>query len=301
VDDVRADLLKSIAREGARLRRRVKAIEGDLAAGETAQREAEAVRPFVAEAARRPRGTASMVAVDWSTGEPVERTLALDPARRPIDQLEAIFARARRLKRGARIARGRLEEAQAKQARLTQLREALTGATTRDEVRAACDAAHRQDPSILPGLAARTSLAKGQPRKAATPGRQPYRAFVSTTGGRILVGRGAADNDALTIHVARPRDLWLHARTTGAHVIVPMGAAQAIPPDLLIDAAHLAAHFSDARGEPVVDVTYVPRRYVRKRRGSPPGQVQVEREKVLVLRIEPERLAALLAREERES
>ena len=54
----------------------------------------------------------------------------------------------------------------------------------------------------------------------------------------------------------------------------------------------------EAVEEAVVDITYAPRRFVRKRRGAPPGQVQVEREKVLVLRMDPARLAALLAREE---
>jgi hypothetical protein len=48
----------------------------------------------------------------------------------------------------------------------------------------------------------------------------------------------------------------------------------------------------------VVDITYTPRRYLRKRRGAPPGQVQLDREKVLVLRVDTARLSALLAREE---
>ena len=46
----------------------------------------------------------------------------------------------------------------------------------------------------------------------------------------ILVGRGAADNDALTLHVGRPHDLWLHARgVTGAHVIVPLRRDEPCP------------------------------------------------------------------------
>jgi len=101
--------------------------------------------------------------------------------------------------------------------------------------------------------------------------------------------------------VARPYDLWLHAKgEAGAHVVVPLEKGHEAASELLVDAAHLAAHFSDARDERVVDVTYAPRRYVRKRRGSPPGQVQVDREKVLVLRVDSARLAALLARETRD-
>jgi hypothetical protein len=45
-------------------------------------------------------------------------------------------------------------------------------------------------------------------------------------------------------------------------------------------------------------VSYVPRRYVRKPRGSAPGAVTFEREKVIVVRVEGPRLARLLATKE---
>ena len=70
---------------------------------------------------------------------------------------------------------------------------------------------------------------------------------------------------------ARPHDLWLHARDdAGAHVVVPLERGEACPSELLCDAATLAAHFSQARGQARVDVTYVERRYVRKPRKSRP-------------------------------
>ena len=115
----------------------------------------------------------------------------------------------------------------------------------------------------------------------------------------MLVGRGAAHNDELTFHVAKPYHLWLHARgVPGAHVVMPLRREKTCPAELLIDAAHLAAHFSDARGEPVVEITYVPRKYVRKPRKSAPSAVVVDREKVLTLRMEEARLARLLRAEE---
>jgi predicted ribosome quality control (RQC) complex YloA/Tae2 family protein len=81
-------------------------------------------------------------------------------------------------------------------------------------------------------------------------------------------------------------------------VIVPLEKSRVCPSDLLVDAAHLAAHFSGARGEGVVEVQHVPRRHLRKPRGSAPGLVVVDREKVTVLRVEPDRLARLLAAED---
>jgi predicted ribosome quality control (RQC) complex YloA/Tae2 family protein len=113
------------------------------------------------------------------------------------------------------------------------------------------------------------------------------------------VGRGAAQNDALTFRVARPHDLWLHAKDrSGAHVIVTLERGASCAPDLLVEAAHLAAHFSDAREERIVDIQYTPRRYLRKPRGSPPGLVVVDREKVIVLRKDGELLHRLLESEQ---
>jgi predicted ribosome quality control (RQC) complex YloA/Tae2 family protein len=114
------------------------------------------------------------------------------------------------------------------------------------------------------------------------------------------VGRGASDNDALTLRHSKPSDLWLHARGyRGAHVVIPMGRGEECPSELLLDAATLAVHFSAAAGEDRVEVQHTPRRYVRKPRGAAPGAVMVDRERVLVLRHEPDRLARLLASEER--
>jgi predicted ribosome quality control (RQC) complex YloA/Tae2 family protein len=122
---------------------------------------------------------------------------------------------------------------------------------------------------------------------------------VGASGARILVGRGAAHNDALTLHVARPHDLWLHAKDrSGAHVVVALKKGESCPPELLVEAAHLAAHFSDARDERIVDVQYTPRRHLRKPRGSAPGLVLVDREKVLILRKDDEVLRRLLESEQ---
>jgi predicted ribosome quality control (RQC) complex YloA/Tae2 family protein len=126
--------------------------------------------------------------------------------------------------------------------------------------------------------------------------RVPYLEYLAWRGQRVLVGRGATDNDRLTTKVARPQDLWLHARgVPGAHVVVPLEKDAVCPSELLVDAATLAAYHSDARDEDTVEVHYTPRRYVRKPRKSAPGQVALDREKVLTLRVEKARLERLLA------
>jgi len=302
----REALRKALARSVARVDRRIEAVRGDLARAESADAMAQRAQLFVAAAATAPRGATRLVTVDWSSGEAREVELPLDPARGAREQVDAMFQRARRLKEGARIARARLADAERARAGLAAAAQALAGADDAqlDGIEAQAHAAAPRDfkRTLAPsspgaGAAGRPSAARG-PRGAAAP-RPPYRVFVGASGARILVGRGAEKNDELTLHVARPHDLWLHAKNrTGAHVVVPLDKNASCPPELLVEAAHLAAHFSEARDERVVEVQYTPRRYLRKPRGSAPGLVVVDREKVLVLRREEETLRRLLEREE---
>ncbi len=291
-DRLRRALAKAVARVG----RRVAAVKADLERTNAADAMALRAHLFVAAAGAAPRGAARLEAVDWSTGEPVAAELPIDPARGAREQIDGMFRRARRLKEGARIAERRLADAQGA---LAGLESALAGLGAPEpdfdalEARAR-DAAPR-DFKLSEGSAAQPA-GGGRARRGAT--RLPYRTFAGGSGSLVLVGRGAADNDALSLHVARPHDLWLHAKDrNGAHVIVPLDRGASCPPDLLVEAAHLAAHFSDARDERVVDIQYTPRRYLRKPRGSGPGFVVVEREKVLVLRREDAILRRLLEAE----
>ena len=232
--------------------------------------------------------------MDWSTGEARTVTLKLDPARGAREQIDAMFRRARRLKEGVRIGEARLADAHGALAALRTIVSELEGAT--DEAIAGLEARARAAAPKDFRLGQTTS---GERKPGGTQAPlPPYRTFVAASGARMLVGRGGDRNDALTFHVARPHDLWLHAKNrAGAHVVVPLAKNADCPADVLVDAAHLAAHFSDARDETVVEVQYTPRRYLRKPRGSASGLVVVDREKVLVLRREEARLRALLERE----
>jgi hypothetical protein len=293
IEDRRDALRRALGRAIARIGRRAAAVQGDLAKMESADALAMRARLFVAEAARAPRGADRLRAVDWTSGEAVTIELPIDPARGAKEQLDGLFKRARRLKEGARIARARLGEAQAARAALEEALSVLAAADADlDRLEARARAAAPRDFKLA-------AVAKASPertRRAAA--RPPYRTFLGASGARILVGRGAAHNDALTLHVARPHDLWLHAKDrTGAHVVVALEKEASCPPELLVEAAHLAAHFSDARDERIVDVQYTPRRYLRKPRGSAPGLVLVDREKVLVLRKDDEVLRRLLEAE----
>ena len=82
-------------------------------------------------------------------------------------------------------------------------------------------------------------------------------------------------------------------------MLVRLVKGQTCSSEALVDAATLAAHFSDLRGEAVVDVLYTPRRFVRKRKGTAAGSVRLDKEKVIALRLEPTRLESLLQGEKK--
>lgn len=100
-------------------------------------------------------------------------------------------------------------------------------------------------------------------------------------GFEILVGRTARDNDRLTLRVARPRDLWLHASGyAGSHVVIRAigGPTGTVPRHVVERAAELAAWHSKAReagGKVTVHVCRAAD--VTKPRGAPAGQVRLRR------------------------
>lgn len=235
------------------------------------------------------RGAREVLVTEWTEEGPREVRLGVDPALTPQANMERYYRRYRRIADSAARVAERLAEVQALQGGVRALLAELEGASLEALPRLEKEARR------LGAGPRRAQVARGK-RSEKLP---PYRAFRSLSGAAILVGRNAEQNDALTLRVARGNDLWLHARgQTGAHVVVRLDKARAPDQETLLDAAHLAAHFSDARGEPQVEVAYTRTKYVRKPKGAAPGAVTFSQEKVLLLRVEPQRVERLLADEE---
>jgi predicted ribosome quality control (RQC) complex YloA/Tae2 family protein len=268
-----------------------------------AKLEEEAARVPAAEADRRTadllkanlgrlrRGMRQVTVTEWTEEGSREVSVALDPALSPLENVERGYHRYRRIVESAARVAARQAEVRAREAALRALLARVESAEL----------------AGLPHLEKEARRLGAPPRPAPAPRRQreepalPYRTFRSLSGTAILVGRGAEANDTLTVRVARGNDLWLHARgVTGAHVVVRLEKGKGPDQDTLLDAAHLAVHFSDARGAPSADVAYTRAKHVRKPKGAPPGAVTYAQEKVVLLRVEPQRIERLLAEEESE-
>jgi predicted ribosome quality control (RQC) complex YloA/Tae2 family protein len=110
------------------------------------------------------------------------------------------------------------------------------------------------------------------------------RRFVSTDGFEILVGRGAKDNDHLTFRIGKSADLWLHAADyPGSHVIVRNPNRKDIPPKTLLEAAQLAAFYSQAKKEAKAAVNYTQQKHVSKIKGGAPGLVRISTFKTVLV------------------
>lgn len=112
-------------------------------------------------------------------------------------------------------------------------------------------------------------------------GGERIRRYTTPDGWEILYGENSKANDYLTQRVARPNDVWMHARQiTGAHVVIrTAGHSAGVPRPVLIQAARIAAQNSDAKHSSLVPIDYTFRKYVRKPKGSAPGFVTYRNEK----------------------
>ena len=119
--------------------------------------------------------------------------------------------------------------------------------------------------------------------------------YVLPNGWKVLVGRTDADNDRLSLKVARPDDWWFHVRgMPGSHVILRCPPGEEADRDTLKRAAAIAAYHSKAKAGGIVAVSCTRARYVTKPRGAEVGTVQIRKE--IVLKVRPERGGRCLIR-----
>ena len=169
------------------------------------------------------------------------------------------------------------------QTRLQAVREEL-GALEKQQERLdrATSLADLEPPPAIPGPAPSATPAGGRLRRSSREDRTPEpsklsRQFVSSDGLTILVGKGNRQNDALTAKVAHNDDFWLHvAGYSGSHVVLRNPDKRPAPsPPSLLEAAQLAAYFSQARNAPRIEVHYTQKKFVTRPKGGKPGVVRL--------------------------
>lgn len=141
------------------------------------------------------------------------------------------------------------------------------------------------DLAYLRSLAEKPRPVRQQSKK--TKQEQTYkgvRRFVSSDGFEIWVGKKATDNDHLTFRMARSLETWLHtADYPGSHVVIRDSGKTKVPERTLVEAAQLAAFYSNAREHGKASVRYTQRKFVHKPKKAPPGMVSLSSFKTIIV------------------
>lgn len=191
---------------------------------------------------------------------------------------ERLFLRARHAKSGARSAAARIPE-------LTRSRDELQAAVRTVE---AAETIKELERLHTEARARRWMMeaTTGDLRPDERPfGGRKIRQVEGPFGFQILYGETADANDWLTVRESKPHDLWLHVRgATGAHVLIRTNKKpDRVPPEVILEAARIAAHHSAAKHSRLIEVDVTERRYVRKPRGAPAGTVTYDRARTVAV------------------
>lgn len=193
--------------------------------------------------------------VDYSTN--AELTVPLDARLSPSRNAQLFFKKYAKLKKSRDSASARLVELRAEKNYLDSIRFESTVASSESEYA-----------QIESELARFSGAGRDKKRDSAPLG--PERKISRATLGamEILYGTTNAQNDFLTFKLARPDDIWMHAKNHhGAHVIV-----RGAPDERALEKpASIAARFSSGRNELKTEVVWTRKKYVKKPPGGLPG------------------------------
>ena len=193
--------------------------------------------------------------------------LPVDPALPPLENVKRMYDDARRRSRAEERLPELMERATTEEARWAEAVAALETGDVPAWVEKALTRAEAKEP--------RSGARQQGPRL-------PYRAYRTSGGLEVRVGKTSKDNDVLTFRHASPEDVWMHARQVpGSHVVLRWTEEGAPPARDLEEAATLAALYSKARSSGTVAVDWTRRKHVRKPRGAPPGRVMVSHAKTV--------------------
>ena len=287
-------LAKRLKREHKRTKKRIKNVERDLERAIEAQLWKQWGELLQSGYGKIPRGArVARVPNYYEEGMPLVE-IPLEPARSLQQNIDHYFKQYRRMHSARALIEERLLEAMEQAEALEHARARLEEATDLDEQALTAWTLELEQAKLIP----RANSPRARRASSRKEARKPYRTFASLQGKTILVGRNASGNDEVSTHVARGRDMWLHAKDwAGSHVLLRLERGEEPKQADLLDAAMLAAHFSKGARDTLIDVTYTRAKHVRKPKGYPVGRVTVAGGSTLGVSRDEQRLEQLLESE----
>lgn len=279
-EGLRAALLRRLKGEIAHAERLSERLADEAASYAQGELYARKGQLLLANRAVVRRGERMVELPDYGDPSQCAHQIELDPALSVEENAKRYFALHRKAKRGVEIVNRR-------RAVTTGRLATLRGLVLEAEAAKEAVELQRIDAALAPVARRRPVRDRAAAGDRQSEGPAP-RAFRSSDGLPILVGRSGVGNDRLTWRLARSHDLWLHAQgIPGSHVVVRLDKGKATPPRTLREAAQLAAYYSRARGQVKVPVDYALRKYLRKPKAAAPGVVLLTQEKTIVVQPDP--------------
>ncbi|MDR1352986.1 MAG: NFACT RNA binding domain-containing protein [Treponema sp.] len=200
--------------------------------------------------------------------------IRLDPDRKGSSQAESYYGQYRKAKNGLGNIRGEIAAGEADLARLRETLESLL---------------KEENPLALH----KRLRNKGEKPAGAADRKRPGLSF-RRGDWLIIVGRDAAENDALLRGHVKGRDTWLHIRDyAGSYVFVKQRSGKTVPLDILLDAGNLALFYSKGRNSGEADLFYTQVKSLRRAKNGPRGLVIPTQEKNLHVKADAARLREL--------
>ena len=255
------------------LRRKAKALQNDLDRAEKSEDYRIQGELILANLHTMTRGQEQVELQNYYSPELEKLTIPLNPEQTPSENAQAYFKKYTKAKRGYARIQQLISDLDADQETLQLYVSELESAKTLEDFQ-------RLRGVFTENGYLKTPQNRKQKQQA---GEGPFRRYTSTNGFQMYVGKNSQSNDLLLRQIAKPSDMWLHAKQIhGSHVIIrnPENRPD-IPMPTLLQAAQLAAYYSKAHHASNVPVDYTWARYVVKRKGNVAGYVHYTREKTL--------------------
>lgn len=266
-------LTQALEKQKNLLQRKEKGLQQDLERAEKSEDYRIQGELILANLHNIKRGQKQVSLQNYYSPELETLTIPLNPEQTPTENAQTYFKKYTKAKRGFSQIQQRLAELEAAQ-------EVLNSYESKIELADSLEALLGIRAEFVENGYLKTQHRKKQQQDISEG---PFRKYTSSNGFQIYVGRNSQSNDLLLRQVAKPRDMWLHAKQIhGSHVIIrnPENRPD-IPMPTLLQAAQLAAYYSKAHHSSYVPVDYTWARYVVKRKGNVAGYVHYTHEKTL--------------------
>lgn len=203
------------------------------------------------------KGMSSVEAYDFYNDTMI--TIPLEPQSTPQENLEKIYKKYNKLKRGLEANARRVVEVSEDLDYLNSIKLFIENSSDINNLKLIYE-------ELVSQGYLKVNSKKGKQKKQ---NREIGYGVIEGENYRILFGRNNIENDNLTFKVADRNDTWLHAKNIpGSHVIIK---CENLTDELLMKGAEIAAYYSKGFTGDKISIDYTQKRYINKPKGGKPG------------------------------